>query len=134
MYPTISYRSLVRFTHSLAHLSLASRLQFTKLAYGSFFYNTRKIPPYFFRFCGSNGKTNLHVHFYVYARLKYHIPMMHIYSTFSFSLLPPACWMVFVHVDKSLGSAAVFGVRCFIRIPSLCRTLPVILREELSIN
>ena len=34
-------------------------------------------------------------------------------------------------IDESYGIAAVFGVRCFIRIPSLCHSIPVILREEL---
>ena len=35
-------------------------------------------------------------------------------------------------IDKSWSSAAVFGVRCFIRIPSFWHKLPVSLREELS--
>ena len=37
-------------------------------------------------------------------------------------------------MDRSQGSAGVFDVHSLFRIPSLCQTLPVILREELSIN
>ena len=35
-------------------------------------------------------------------------------------------------IDESYGIAAVFGVRCFILVPSLYHSLPVILREEVS--
>ena len=43
----------------------------------------------FFCLCGGNGKMKLHVHFYVYARLKYHQQHIHTlykYSIFSLSI------------------------------------------------
>ena len=61
---------------------------------------------------------NFQVRFDVDVRLKchhYYIPMLYINSIFS------------------LFFAGVFGVHSLIRIPSLCQTLHVILRWELSI-
>ena len=51
-----------------------------------------------------NGKMNLHVYFYVEARLKihhYHITMMYIYSSFSPFILSPLVEWYVNDIDKS---------------------------------
>ena len=84
-------------------------------------------------------RMKLHVYLYVEASLKkitttnvaYVLLLTVHILVFLFLYCLPLVEGYMDDIDKSWGSGAVFGVRCFIRIPSLCHSLPVILREEL---
>ena len=92
--------------------------------------------PYnFFRLCRSNGKTNFHVRFYVYARHKYHhyylcrhnlVCIHKLVSLFLFRLLKQT-GICKSDIERSKGFAGVFGVHCLIRVPSLCRAITLML-------
>ena len=96
---------LVKFNYPLHEKKYLTDMFFLLHSMKNFFYK-------FFRLCGSNAKMNLHVHFYVYAGLKYHhfhIPMMYIHYCFlPLFCLPLVEWYM-NDIDKSLGLPMCLG-------------------------
>ena len=72
-----------------------------------------------------------HNRIYVFSSFKnntfrvYELVVLHLFCR------PPVEWYV-NDIDRSQSFAGVFGVHSLIHILSVCHTLPVILREELS--
>ena len=92
-----------------------------------FFLHHMKIYNLFQSCVKATVKTNLHVHCYVYARLKYHhyhIPMLYIYSSFSPFILLSACWMVHEWYWWKLRLCRYVWGSHHISIPNLFHALP----------
>ena len=100
----ISRQSPCFLLTSPAQLCLASRLLFARL-HLTFFITSHEKLYIFVRLCGSNGKMNLHVQSYVYARLKnhnHHTTMLDLKPSFSPSIWSPiADWQYRVERHRS---------------------------------